>query len=894
MSTTRSRRSHNPRRYRPGLITLETRVLLDAGDVTTFHDDGMRSGANTSETTLTPANVNAADFGKVGTFATDGKVDAEPLYVSNVAIPGQGTHNVVYVATENDSIYAFDAQTGEVLWHDGPSGTPTSLLGANETSINTSLYFPFNSDPLIGILSTPVIDAATGTLYVITESVDATGSSPTFFQRIHAIDIATGQERVTPRSIDSSILQPGTGPNSNGTDEVFTPELSRSRAALALSDGVVYVGWTSNSGVHPYEGWITAFDENTLSLLAFRSMDQNNQPIGGDSSGNSIWMSGGGLAVDAAGDIYAVTGNGPFDPSIGNYGDSVVKFSPASQGLNVIDYFSPYNQGYLAANDLDLGSSGIVLLPPVTNAYGYTLNLAVNSGKDGNIYVTNTDDLGGNQPQGNAIYQEIEGGLSGLSLSSPIYFNNSVYLNSIGYGVDAYTIDQATGQFGPTPTSVTSTDFIYPGTTPSISADGTADAILWAMNMSPTGTAVLHAYDAYNLADELYNSSQAANGRDQFGPDSAFVTPMISHGRVYVGTPTGVVVFGLLNQASSSDPVTSPTPPPTTTTNPPMAPPPPVPPPTVLVPAFGSSSFIAGGADLLGAVGADSTYGESALTYTWSVVSTPQGVGAPPLQPSGTNESKLIAADITAPGSYVFRVLIASPDGQAVTSDVAVTATLPPVVTTAPAFSSPGFFVGGTDLLGAVGQQEFVAPSQLTYTWSVVSQPAGAPAPTFGTNGTSASGLVPVAIAAPGAYGFRVTIAGPDGQTATSQVAVIASIPQVAITVPAVASAAPYIGGPLLLAVGAKDQAFADSALTYTWATILKPANAKAPAFAANGTNAAKLTSVSVKTPGLYAFEVTVKNPFSQVTRSIVDVQVAARPTSVVKIRTTGGPKKKA
>ena len=862
MYSTRTRRTTPPRIYRPGLIPLESRQLL-SGDVLTFHNDNFRTGANVEETSLTPANVNSADFGKIGVFATDGKVDAQPLYVSGVQIPGQGTHDVLYVATENDSLYAFDAQSGAVLWHDGPSGTPTSLLGPNETAVELNKYFPGFGVSQNGILATPVIDPMTNTIYLVASSVDESGAEPIFYHRVHAIDIRTGEEKVSSRSVDSSIKYPGTGPGSDGMFESFNPKLSRERVGLTLSNGVLYTGWTSNSGVKPYEGWLIAFNANDLNVVAFKSMNANEQHVGNDpqvSSGGSIWMSGGGLAVDEHGFIYAVTGNGPFDPGIGNFGDSVVKFANAYAGLEAADFFSPYNQADLAYRDWDLGSSGIVLIPDQTDAAGNTLHLAVNSAKDGNVYVTNRDALGRFNLDGNYIHQEIVGGLTGLSLSSPIYFNGSVYLNAIGYPVRAFSFLK--GQLGPTPTSETSTVFSYPGTTPSISANGTADAILWTIEMGKTG--VLHAYDAYNLSHELYNSNQAAGGRDQFGPDSKFVTPTIAHGKVYVATPTGVAVFGSLQATRIAAPV-------------------PTPPPGVLVPAFPSPSFVVGGQDLLGVVGSDASSGESSLTYTWSVVSAPRGAPTPVLGINGTNQSKLIQVGIGAPGDYGFRVTITRPDGQVATSDVAVHAALPAPALVVPAFPTPTFVVGGRDLLGGVGAQGFVDESALTYTWSVVSQPAGAPTPSFGRNGTNDAKLTPVGIAAPGDYGFRLSVTGPDGQVATSDVAVKATIPRVSVAVPIVSPAKARVGKPIQLRADAVDEAFSESALTYSWRSVSRPARVPAPKITPNGKNSSKVVSVSLPKAGVYTFRVDVHNPASQVASSVVKVIVGPRGGTTVK-----------
>ena len=555
--TSRDRRSRRLKqnRFVPRVASLERRQLLST-DVLTYHDNNSRTDADLTETTLTPANVNSADFGKVGFLAVDGKVDAQPLVKTGVAIPGQGTHDVVYVATEGDSVYAFDAESGALLWHDGPTSGAQALLGPGETTVPASDYGSDQIAPTIGITSTPVIDPATNAIYVVAMSKSVVGGTTTYFQRVHALDLGTGADIVAPRSVDGSISYPGKGPGGDGTNLFFNPRQYDERDALTLSDGVIYTGWASHSDQAPYTGWLIGFRATDLSLDGVVDINPNGSPAQATSkgsSGDSFWNSGAGFAADSAGNLYNISGSGPFDASLGDYGDSDIKFSTANNTLAVADYFSPDDTQTLDVDDLDLGSSGILLLPPIVDASGDTPSLAIGSGKDGNIYLVDRDNLGKFDATGNRIWQEVDGQLGGAVFGSPAYFDGTVYFGAVGASLRAFSI--AGAKLSATPTSQSPEIFGYPGTVPAISADGSADGIVWAAENGTTGA--LHAYDAANLADELYDSNQAAGGRDQFGAGNKFITPTVANGRVYVGTTNGVAVFGLLSfghPPSSRDP----------------------------------------------------------------------------------------------------------------------------------------------------------------------------------------------------------------------------------------------------------------------------------------------------------------------------------------------------
>ena len=500
-------------------------------DITTFKDDVARTGQNLRETTLTPANVNVNSFGKLGFFSVDGKVDAQPLYVSNVSIAGQGAHNVLYVATEHDSVYAFDAASGSVLWHISASKTGETTSDNHGCSQIT---------PEIGITSTPVIDRTrgpNGAIYVVAMSKDGNGN---YFQRIHALDLANGSELFGgPTTIQASY--PGTGEGSVNGQVIFAPGQYAERVGLLLLNGTIYLGWTSHCDIQPYTGWIMAYDAASLRQVSVINLTPNG-------SEGSIWMSGSGLAADSGNNIYFLDANGTFDttlnnglPSRGDFGNSFMKLSTAG-GLRAADYFAPFNTVQESNADEDLGSGGAMVLPDLTDNAGEVHHLAVGAGKDANIYLVNRDNMGKFNPNANNIYQEITGALANGVFASPAYFNNTVYYGAPGDAIKAFTITNA--RLSNTATSRTAHTFGYPGASPAISANGSSAGILWAAENG--AVAALHAYDATNLANELYNSNQAGT-RDRFGAGNKFITPLVANGRVYVGTTKGVAVFGLLH-----------------------------------------------------------------------------------------------------------------------------------------------------------------------------------------------------------------------------------------------------------------------------------------------------------------------------------------------------------
>ncbi len=512
-------------------LTVTASAPASGTDVVTYKYDSMRTGRNLTESTLTPANVNSATFGKLLNLMVDGLVDAQPLYLSQLTLAG-ANHNVVYVATEHDSVYAFDADTGTVLWK-------VSLLGAGETTSDDRGCDQVT--PEIGVTSTPVIDRSAGThgtLFVVAMTKDA---SSNYHQRLHALDLTTGQE-ITGSPTEIAATFGAT---------TFAPGQYKERAALLLNNGTIYTTWASHCDDGSYGGWIIASSEATLQITGALNVAMDASGSGYSSQGPSIWMSGGGPAADSEGNVYVLTANGRFEttmtpagfPTGGDYGNSFVKISSSNGTLAVADYFTMSGEVAESGGDVDLGSGGIMLLPDMTDGNGTVRQLAVGAGKDGNLYVVDRNDMGKFHSVGNSIWQQLNGVLSGGVWATPAYFNSNIYYGAQGGALLAFSV--ANARLSTSPSSQTSKHFTYPGTFPVVSANGTANAIVWAYeNTSP---AVLHAYPATNLASELYNSNQASNGRDQFGAGNKNIVPVVADGKVFVATTNSVAVFGLLH-----------------------------------------------------------------------------------------------------------------------------------------------------------------------------------------------------------------------------------------------------------------------------------------------------------------------------------------------------------
>ena len=521
--------------------------------VTTFHNDNSQTGQNTQETILTPANVNAATFGKKFSVALDGAVYAQPLVLANVAIGG-GTHDVAYAATEHDSVYAIGGDTGKVYWQ-------KSLIPAGGTTVNATTDLGCGDIRLeIGITGTPVIDPATGTLYVVAKSK----VNGVILQYLHALDVVTGAEKFGgPVKIEASV--PGTANDGDGTTVTFNSRQENQRAGLMLENGHVIVAFASHCDISPWHGWMLSYSAGTLALEAAWNSSANGY-------GSGIWFSGGAPSADAQGNIYVATGNGSWNGT-SNLGDSIVKLGPPADGtFPVLDYFTPYNQGHMQAVDDDLGSGGMILLPKLPSGK----QLLTLIGKEGTLYLVDNSNLGkycvnqtpactNTDPQ---IVQRIAEEMTGI-WGGPAYWNGHLYwagsndqtrvpepMKSFSFGPNA----QGVGQVGTTPSSISGQTFTFSGPYPVVSSNGTSNGIVWGLdnryiNDACTSTAtcqVLYAYDANDLTNMLYNSNQAANMRDAPGGAIKFTAVAVANGRVYVPSQSALSVFGLLDTTATA------------------------------------------------------------------------------------------------------------------------------------------------------------------------------------------------------------------------------------------------------------------------------------------------------------------------------------------------------
>jgi hypothetical protein len=522
--------------------------------VFTWHNDNSRTGANTGEIALTPTNVNFNTFGKLFTTAVDGYVYAQPLYVANVSVAGS-SHNVLYVATEHDSLYALDADTGNILWQKSyidPANGITPIPSPADTSCGDLV-------PEVGITSTPVIDPSTKTLYLLAR----TKESGQYFQRLHAVDISTGAEKFGgPKIIQATV--PGSGLGSSGGQITFDPLIQNQRSALLLDAGHVVIAWTSHCDLGSYHGWLMSYNAGTLAQEQVANLSPN-------SDWASIWMSGSGPAADANGNIYFATANGGYD-GITEFGDSIVRMpAPSSSGTWApADWFTPWNQVSLSIADLDLGSGGVLLLPDLSNGK----QLLVQAGKDGLIHLLDRNNMGKFcttcTSTNTNIVQEINGVLNGL-WSSPAFWNNTLYF---GPAIDDGSGDTlkavpfnagGSGLLATSPSSTSAKTFNFSSPTPVISSNGNTGGVLWAVDNSQFSSGsccqTLYAYDASNLGSMLYNSAQAPGNRDVLGAAVKFSVPIVANGKVYIGGQGSVSAFGLASLASpAAAPVFAPLP----------------------------------------------------------------------------------------------------------------------------------------------------------------------------------------------------------------------------------------------------------------------------------------------------------------------------------------------
>jgi len=523
--------------------------------VFTQHNDLSRSGQNINETVLTPANVNSKQFGKLFSYPVNNQIYAQPLYVPNVSIPGLGTHNVVYIATEGDTVYAFDADglTPATLWSDNFTNPAEGVatISCTKAGLTCNVY------PTTGITGTPVIDPTTNTMYVLVRTAETSGTATNYVQRLHALDITTGAEKFGGPVVVSGQVK-GTGAGSSGGKVLFNTLHNDQRPGLVLANGNIYIGWAGNA-----HGWVMAYGAQNLKQNAIFNTTPNGT-LGG------VWQSGNGFAVDSNGDLYLATGDGTFDANTGggDYGDTVLKLSPT---LQILSYFTPMDQDcrFTSApnNDLDLGSGGPMIFPTQSGTFPDEI---VESGKGGSpcdlfgstyavpIYLLDRDSLGGYNVTQDQDIQTVQGTIHGY-WSSPAYWKSAsasyAYYSGMttetggGDYLKQYTL--ANGALSTAPVAESSNLFVV-GSTPSVSSNGTSSGIVWAIERTDilsaapgNHEAVLYAYNASNVATELYNSRQSIQ-RDATGCANKFQTPTIANGKVYVGTQNELDVFGLI------------------------------------------------------------------------------------------------------------------------------------------------------------------------------------------------------------------------------------------------------------------------------------------------------------------------------------------------------------
>ncbi len=505
-------------------------------DILTFQYNLSRTGVTRTETVLMPANVTAGSFGKLGLFPVDGFVYAEPLYVAKLASPN-GEREVLFVATQHDSVYAFDASGAatEPLWR-------VSLLLSGELPVPAEDTLTDDITPEVGITGTPVIDRAAELLYVVSKAKKTDGS---YVQRLHALHLADGAEASgSPVTITAQVA--GTADDAVDGKVSFDPLRENQRSALALIGGRVVIAWASHGDNEPYHGWVMAYDTTDLTKLPAVFLTTPNGLAGG------IWMGANGPSADADGNIFVASGNGNFDMDEddgprANYALSALKLRIENDAFTVKDFFSPHETATLNAGDLDFGTTGAILLPDRAGANPHRLVVA---GKTGSVYVLDRDDLGHFDSDNDNVVQRFSVG-SDFLISNPVFFADKLYLLPHEFPLMAFTMDPATGLFGQEPSDVSAqciTCFSR-GATPSISADGTNNAIVWVLDNSgykTTAPAILHAFDANDLSKELYASPASPLDANAAALAVKFTVPAVANGRVYIGGQEAVTVYGLL------------------------------------------------------------------------------------------------------------------------------------------------------------------------------------------------------------------------------------------------------------------------------------------------------------------------------------------------------------
>ena len=562
----------------PTLSATASVAVTDLAGVFTYHNDLSRDGANVQEYGLSGSTVTGSTFGKLFSCAVNGAVYAQPLWAPGLSIGG-GIHNVIFVATAHDSLYAFDADASPCVTYwkvnlldplHGGLAAETPVVWNDAGNCFGDVY------PEVGVTGTPVIDPTTHTIYVVSASEivggmagSCSGTLGTFSHRLHAVDLITGSEKLgAPVTIAAQVA--GTGDGSSGGMVSFNSQLHHQRSGLALANGVVYVAFAAHEDATPYHGWVLGYDAANLQMRNVFNTTPNG--IGGADGG--IWAGGGAPAVDGVGDVYVATGNGVFDEGMGmalehDYGDSVLRLSPVAgntpngANLQLAGWFTPYDELTLEQNDTDLGSGAAVLLPDQPSA---PKHLLVELGKDGVIYLMDRDNMGQFQATGNSQIVQYFTATGGGFWGTAAFWQNSLYFAGDGDVLKQFSFDPVAGTFNTTPASQSGHAFPFPDASPSVSSQAATNGLVWAVDASLygyasgsggtncyqipvpascSGPAVLYAYDAANLATEYWNSSLSGN-RDQAGNGVKFVVPTIANGKVYVGTRTEVDVYGLL------------------------------------------------------------------------------------------------------------------------------------------------------------------------------------------------------------------------------------------------------------------------------------------------------------------------------------------------------------
>lgn len=519
----------------PGLALAQQTAGLPK--LLTYHYDAARTGANLSETQLTPAKVSSPAFGKLFDLSVDGAVFAQPLYMPGLKVHG-AVHNVLFVATENNSVYAFDADAGgQPLWHvnynNGFVGvTVTPVSGLNDIGCG-------DLTPLVGITSTPVIDEQAGILYTVVKTKEVSSQRTDFALRIHSIRISTGGQALPPQTIEASV--PGTCGNLSGGRVVFDALKQHQRASLLLVNHVLYIGFASHCDINPYNGWLLSYDAATLKQLSVLNTTPDDQT--GECRGG-IWGAGGGPSADSAGNVYFSTGNGGFNADQGgqSYSDSVLRVNPGNTGSTAIaDYFTPKNEFYLDNYDLDLGSGSTVVMPDQPGQYPHLL---IAAGKTGTIFILNRDNLGHYDAQHNQIIQGISRAINdGYSAyPAPVLFGNNLYYAPSNDVAKMFHFKGGRLVAQPAATGPDFYGYLGAGISLSAAPDG-SNAILWALEGTST-PGVLHAYDANTLAS-LFNSNDAPSGVNVPGDSVKFSVPIVANGKVFAGTQNSVAVYGL-------------------------------------------------------------------------------------------------------------------------------------------------------------------------------------------------------------------------------------------------------------------------------------------------------------------------------------------------------------